>query len=69
MSDFMVGPKYEDPNTIFGEKLSALVDEEGELSEWETDFLGHMVDKFEKGENFSDSQIEQVNRMYDKYCL
>lgn len=64
----MVGPTYGDPNESFGQKLSELVDHEDEFSEWEDDFLGHMVDMFEKGQNFTDAQIEQVNKMYEKYC-
>lgn len=66
--EFMVGPTYGDPNESFGQKLSELVDHEDEFSEWEDDFLGHMVDMFEKGQNFTDAQIEQVNKMYEKYC-
>jgi len=67
MSDFMTVPS-DDANTGFGEKLSELVDYEDEMSEWEYDFIGSMVDKFEKGENFTDNQVEKVNQLYDKYC-
>lgn len=67
--DFIIGPTYEDPNTAFGERLSELVDCEDEMNEWENEFLGHMVDKFEKGENFSDPQIETINKMYETYVL
>lgn len=63
-----IPPDYEDANEAFGKKLVALVESEDEFDDWEYDFLGHMVDKFEKGENFSDNQIAIINRMFEKYC-
>lgn len=68
MTDFTVAPTYEDPNTAFGQKLVALVEEEENMTEYEHQFLEDMVDKFEKGSNFTDPQIELVNKLYEKYC-
>lgn len=59
-----------DPNDIFGAKLSALMELalEGELSEWETDFLQSCAERFEKGDSFSDKQLEIINELWEKKC-
>jgi hypothetical protein len=67
MSEFLLGPSFDDPNVVFGKKLSALVDVEDEMDEYENEFLGNMVDRFEKGFNFTDNQIEFVNKLCEKY--
>ncbi len=69
--DLINPPLDDDPNRIFGYKLSALADAvlDGDgISTWEFDFVIEMIDRFEKGLNFSDKQVEKVNELYDKHC-
>lgn len=70
MTDLIIPPLDEDPNSIFGQKLSELTDIAlaGDCSDWEFDFINNMVDRFEKGLNFTDKQVEMVNELYEQHC-
>lgn len=63
-------PQLKDANDVFGKKLCDLAELmlDGLItSEWEAQFIEDMVDRFEKGYNFTDSQVEKVNELHDKH--
>lgn len=65
-------PLVFDENDEFGRKLSNLIELvlEGDIeSDWEVEFLSAMVDRFEKGWNFSDNMVNKVNELHDKYYV
>ena len=65
-------PIVYDENDNFGRKLSDLIDLvlEGEITHyWEVEFLSAMVDRFEKGYNFTDNMVDKVNELHHKHYV
>ena len=65
-------PIIHDDNDKFGRKLSDLIDLvlEGDITHyWEVEFIEAMVDRFEKGHNFTDNMVFKVNELHDKHYV
>lgn len=65
-------PKLQDANDVFGKKIADLAELmlEGDITnEWECEFIESMIDRFEKGYNFTDNQIEKVNELHEKHYV
>lgn len=65
-------PILSEANDIFGKKLCDLAELmlEGDIqNEWECQFISDMVDRFEKGWNFTDPQVDKVNELHDKHYI
>ena len=47
--------------------LQELVNE-GEIgNDWEVDFIASVVERFEKGYNFSDRQLDKIDEIHGRY--
>jgi len=60
----------DDPNDALGKKIADLVELllEGEIqSAWEEDFIYSMVDRFEKGYNFTVAQVEKIDELHGRH--
>jgi hypothetical protein len=42
---------------------------EGDLSEWESNFINDMQDMFDKGRSLSEKQVELIEQLYDRHCI
>lgn len=41
---------------------------EGELNEWESNFIEDMQEKFDKGRSFSEKEVDRIEQLYDRHC-
>ncbi len=65
-------PKLTDANDLFGKKIADLAELmlEGDIAdEYDCQFIDNMIERFEKGWNFTDNQIAYVNTLHEKYYV
>ena len=48
--------------------VEELMDNDGDLSSWEWDFVNDMGNKVVAGESFSEKQIEKIVKIWEEKC-